>query len=78
MTKSLADIMSGKWQQPPEIKVIKDFVRDKFNEDVDVSIGPRQINITVSGAALAGALRMHIHELQKSLKTDKKLVIRIG
>ncbi len=78
MAKSLADIMANKWDEPPEIKVIKNYVQSHFDEDVAVSIGPRQITIEVPGAALAATLRIHIHELQKQLKTDKRLLIRIG
>jgi hypothetical protein len=78
MSSSLADIMANKWDEPAEIKVIKDYVRANFKESVGVSISPRQINISVANSSLAGALRMHIHELQETLKTDKKLVIRIG
>lgn len=78
MTKSIADIMANKWEEPPEIKTIKEYVRKNFKENVGVSIGQRQININVANSSLAGTLRMHIHELKELLDTDKKLVIRIG
>ncbi len=78
MTNSISDIMANKWEEPPEIKIIKDYVRLKFQATVGVTLQDKQIIINAPGAALAGSLRMHIHELQKQLKTDKKLLIRIG
>ncbi len=70
--------MSNKWEEPPEIKIIKDYVRLKFKATVGVTMKDKQIIINTPGAALAGSLRMHVHELQKQLKTDKQLLIRIG
>lgn len=78
MTKSLADIMANKWDEPPEIKAIKSYIKDTFQSNVAVAINNNQIAINVQSSALAGMLRMHILDLQKAAKTDKKLVIRIG
>lgn len=78
MTKSLADIMADKWEEPPEIKLIKDYIHKNYKAESAVSIGPKQINISVSSSSLASSLRMQIYDLQKQLKTDKKLVIKIG
>lgn len=71
-------IGKDRFEQPPEIAIIKSFVADKFSSKCEVSVGPQQIIIVVPGAALAGALRFKLQELQKLLKTDKKLLIRIG
>ncbi len=78
MTNSLADIMSNKWDEPPEIKAIKDYVRTKFKSNVTIKISEKQIAISAPNAALAATLRMHIVDLQKAAKSDKKLLIRIG
>ncbi len=78
MTKSIADIMANKWEEPPEIKQIKAYVLKHFGEDISVGISRQHINIYVPSAAMAASLRMQIHELQKAIKTDKRLVIRIG
>lgn len=78
MTKSLADIMSNKWEEPDEFKTIKDYVRKKYNSPVSLKQTDKSIVIHASSAALAGALRMDINKLKEVLKTDKKLVIRIG
>ena len=78
MSKSIADIMANKWEEPPEIKAIKDYVRAKFDESVAVSLHNNQIIINAANASLAATLRMHIQELREITKTDKKLMIRIG
>jgi hypothetical protein len=67
MTNSLADLLANKWEEPAEMSTIKDFVRKKYNAQV-----------SAPNAALAGTLRMNISELQKTLNTEKRLVIRIG
>ncbi len=79
MADQLSDILSRRLPaEPPEVKVIKDYIKEHFDSLVSVSIGKSQIVITVPGASLAGALRMSLFELQSHLATDKKLVIRIG
>lgn len=78
MTDSLGDLLpKDRYQEPPEVRVIKDFVMEKFNQPVQVAVQPAQINIQVKSAALAGALRVHLHELVELCQTDKRLVIRI-
>ncbi len=79
MTDSLGDILGGRTpKEPEEIRIIKNFVLDKFKSKAGVTIRDRQIIITVQGAALAGTLRMHLHELKKLCQTEKRLVIRIN
>ena len=78
MSKSLADIMANKWEEPPEIRQIKDFVQKKFNSSVAVSINQNSLVIACDSSALAATLRMHIVDLQKASGTDKKLIIRIS
>lgn len=76
---SMFDIMGNKdFGVPTEITEIKAYVRRYFNVDVGVSISERTIIITTRSAALAGSLRPHLFKLKEILKTDKKLVIRIG
>ena len=77
--QSLQDIIGRKdYDVPPEIEIIKSFVRKKFSSDVQVSCQTRSITITTPSAALAGSLRPHLHKLKKELDTDKRLFIRIG
>lgn len=75
---NLADILAGRHvDEPAEIKIIKQFMQDTFQVTVAVTVQPRQIIIGVNSAALAGALRMRLHELQVLCDTTKRLVIRI-
>ena len=79
MTNSVADILGSRnYDEPPEVQIIKDFVQVKFKSPAAVTIREHQIIITVQGAALAGSLRMHLHELKKMCRTEKRLVIRIS
>ncbi len=76
---NLKDLLPGhKFIEPKEIKIIKKYMHDKFQSDAGVEIKPSQIVISVQGAALAGTLRLELHELAELCKTDKRLVIRIG
>ena len=76
---SIKDLLRQKdFDKPDEIQQIKDFVKSKFDEEPAVKLTTNNIIITVSSAALAGALRMHLHHLAKDLRTEKKLLIRIG
>lgn len=77
--RSLGDVLSAKnFSEPKEIGVIKKYVKDIFKSDAQVTIHPKQIVISVNSAALAGTLRLHLHELAKLCQTDKRLTIRIG
>ena len=76
---SLQDLLKNKDnQEPPEIVVIKSFLKDEFNATCLVVMRTNQIVIRVASASLAGALRMRIHELQKLCETDKRLMIQIS
>lgn len=78
MSESLGDLLAGrKKDQPAEIAVIQAFVEQKFKIKPEVLIQERQIVITVKGAALAGALRPLLPQLQDACNTQKRLVIRI-
>lgn len=63
---------------PPEVEIIKSFVRKAFSADVGVVMQTYSITITTPSASLAGSLRPLLHKLKKELDTDKKLFIRIG
>lgn len=63
---------------PPEVSEIKAYVQRHFKVDVGITVQERMIVITTRSAALAGSLRPHLYKLAKQLKTEKKLVIRIG
>ncbi len=76
---SLADILAKKqFEEPAEVQIIKEFVRETYASEVGVTIQPKQIIITTRSAALAGTLRMQLHTLTELCNTDKKLILRIG
>jgi hypothetical protein len=76
---SIADILANKqYDEPTEVQVIKEFVRESFKSNVSVTMQQKQIIITTPSAALAGTLRMHVHTITELCGTDKRLVFRIG
>jgi hypothetical protein len=76
---SLNDILGRKdFDLPPEITAIKKYIRHEFQEEVEVMIREKEIIITATSAALAGTLRMRGPVLKNLIKTDKRLVFRIG
>jgi hypothetical protein len=78
MSNSLGDLLKTKrFDEPPEVLVIKTFLHENYQADCMVTMGERQIVISVHGASLAGAIRMRLHELQALCQTDKRLVLRI-
>lgn len=79
MTDSLADILGKqRYELPDEMGIIKNFVSERFQHTPQVTVQQSQIIIVVPNSALAGSLRMHLHELKTLCKTDRRLVIRIG
>jgi hypothetical protein len=77
--QSLQDIIGRKnFDEPPEIEIIKTFVRKQFSMDVSVTLQTHSITITTPSAGLAGSLRPMLHKLKKELDTDKRLFIRIS
>jgi hypothetical protein len=78
MTESIGDLLGvRKFNEPPEIKVIQDFVEQKFKLKPQITISSNQIIIAVKGSALAGALRPLLPQIKDACQTDKRLVIRI-
>lgn len=79
MSDALSDILANRFdEEPPEIAVIKSYVKDNFSQSVAVAIRERHLIITTQSSALAGALRPHLYKLKKLCGTDKQLLIRIG
>ena len=77
--QSLFDIMGNKdFGVPAEITEIKAYTKRHFNVDVGVTISELTIIISTRSAALAVSVRPHLFKLKEQLKTDKKLIIRIG
>lgn len=78
MTESIGSLLGQRELfEPPEIKIIQDFVQEKFQVKPQVMVGQSQIIIGVKGSALAGALRPLLTQIKDACQTDKRLVIRI-
>jgi len=76
---NLGDLLSKRdLNEPPDIKLIKDFVKENFEASVSVKLQRNQIIIVVNSAALAASLRMRLHEIQKLMAEPKRLVIYIN
>lgn len=80
MSSSIKDILStnNNPQEPAEFDVIRRFVLQNYQSIPKLQISHNSIIITVPNAALAGELRLQLHELQELCDTDKKLLLRIG
>lgn len=65
---SIADLLAKRQpQEPPEIRAIKNYIKESFNETVGVTLREKDIVITVRSSALAGALRMHVPRINNLL-----------
>lgn len=79
MSDSIGDVLGQRrYDEPAELIIVRDFVQAHFKEQPKLRITKNTIIINVSNAALASALRIKLHSLEAKLKTDKKLLIRIG
>lgn len=79
MSDAIGDLLpTKKFEEPAEVRLIKNFVLENYNYSPSVTLRQNQIVIQVKSAALAGALRMRLHELQEITATKKRLVLRIG
>ncbi len=78
MSDSIADLLAKRRvDEPPEIKIIQEYIMAKYQVKPQVTIAQRQITISVKSAALAGALRPELLQIQAACQTDKRLVLRI-
>jgi hypothetical protein len=73
----LSTILSTRdFTEPPEIKLIKDYVKSEFKSEVNVTIREKVIVIHAPDAALATTLRLHGPRIKKLLNTNKRLVFQ--
>lgn len=74
----IGDILAGKRvDEPPEVQIIKRFVRETYHADCAVTVQQQQIIIGVKSGALAGTIRPQLQTLREACHTDKRLVLRI-
>jgi len=75
---AIGDLLpKGRYQEPPEVQIVKAFVSEKFQQPCQVAVQPTQVIIQVKSSALAGALRAYLPELQDLCQSDKRFTIRI-
>lgn len=77
---NIADLLAKRRKdEPPEIRAIKDYVQQHFQQSVNVMVRERDIVITVRSSALAGALRMRTVDLSSLAQSpEKRLIFRVG
>lgn len=68
---------SDRFATPDEIMAIKQYVKERYQTDVEVLIRAKDIVIITSSAGLANSLRLELPQLQKAAGTNKKLLFRI-
>lgn len=79
MSQSLQDILGARTpNEPPEIAIIKQFIRDEFKAECNVIVKPQAIIIQVRSSSLGGALRPHLRDIKDACQTDKRVTIRIN
>lgn len=75
----LGDILRHKdFDEPAEIRAIKDYVRRHYDAEVAVIMQPHNIVIAAHSAALIGSLRMNLPKLQAAAQTEKRIIFRIS
>ncbi len=78
MAESIEELLKKRnYSEPEEISIIRNFVFRKYGKVPGLKIAGKKIIISVPSAALAGALRMDLHELSKKTKTKHELTIQI-
>ena len=79
MADSLFDILKSKdFDEPAEATAIKQYVQDKYQLTVAVTVREKDIIIAAQGAAFTNALRMQTRQIQRAAETTKRLVFRIA
>ncbi len=79
MTQSIKDILGGTgFSEPDEIRIIKNYIKEHYQSNAQITIRKSDIVITVNSAALASTLRPELYTIKKLCNTDKKLILRIG
>jgi ABC-type hemin transport system substrate-binding protein len=75
----LSSILRGKdFDEPPEVRAIKEYVRRYYDAEVKVTMQPHAIVVSARSAALIGTLRLNLPKLQTAANTEKRIMLRIG
>lgn len=75
----LSEILRRKnFDEPPEVRAIKEYVRRYYDVEVRVTVQQHAIVISARSAALIGSLRLNLPKLQTASGTDKRILLRVG
>jgi len=78
MGDSISDILGKRGlSEPPEIKIIKDFVLNEVGLVPKVSVTDNAFIVALPSAAAAGTLRFKVFQLQRRLGGQRKIILRI-
>ena len=79
MSDSMKDLLQKRSSnEPPEFQVIREYMQGQLKCLPKLSLSNKNIVIQVPNAAIAGSLRLVLHELASLCNTKSKLIIRIG
>jgi hypothetical protein len=77
--QDLGDILRFRdFEEPLEVRAIKEYVRRYYETDVKVTMQQHAIVVSARSASLIGSLRMNLPKLQVAANTDKRILLRIG
>jgi hypothetical protein len=75
----LSEILRRKnFDEPAEVRAIKEYVRRYYNTEVRVTMQQHAIVVAARSSALIGSLRLNLPKLQAASGTDKRIMLRIG
>lgn len=78
MSNSLGDILGKRGlSEPPEIKLIKEFVQKEIDLTPDVRVTKTTFVVSIPSASAANTLRFKLFQLQRSLGHERKIIIKI-
>lgn len=75
---SIQTLLSGRAPtEPPEIQLVKRYLRETYQAKAEVVVTEREIAVTVSSAALANTLRLRAGDIQKACNLTKRLRFKL-
>lgn len=79
MGAQLGDILQDRnYSEPPEIQLIKEFVKNEVGIVPTVKVTPDTLIVTLPSAAAAGTLRFKLFQLQRQLGHTRKIILKIS
>lgn len=75
----LGEILNKRqFQEPPEVKAIKEYIGKHFKATVRISVTPESIVVIAGSSSLANALRLSSRQISTECGVDRPLIFRIG